>query len=239
MALPLSSVYLGGLTSSIKPTWLLIDEVGTTHFTVHHWTALKKRTLTRDQEVELIGSLLDKRNKRGSLPTSDDQWLGAMLQAGLVPEDLSDRYDREMIRAEFAASPPAAAAAGQPLDLAIEIHDARPSFVKERLLIVIDGAYLDDANTPMGRRPTPIEIKHLPRTDTHRSRRLPIDPQITPERPGPMRVRFVFWHLYTTKQFSNDPVMWNEANEPVLPTPSAVIWSRRVELETVVPVSAP
>ena len=232
-ALFLLPLFFRAPINALKPTWLLLDEVVSTKgFTMSQWAELGGRSLSRDQELELMRGLLDRRNAQGSLSQGASQWLDAMLEAGAMPADLTARYYREMLRAEFA--PAGTAAVGQPMSLTISITDSGPFRVHEKLVMVVDGTYVGDSSTPLGRMTEPVDVWRLPETELGSRRHRFATAEIVPQQPGPMRVRFVFWHLYTPMQFDPAPIVWSEGNRPVLPP--SVIWSERVELETVVEV---
>ncbi|MHC5003414.1 MAG: hypothetical protein ACYTJ0_09850 [Planctomycetota bacterium] len=192
------------------------------------WAELDQRTLTPDQRQRLMAGLLEKRTRKGYLPTEDDRWLTARIDAGEASEQIVKSYYDGMLEARVLR--PNEAVAGAPTRMVVEFHDFMRQLPDRKIFVLVDGVYLGGAETPIGRQELPTDIKLLPR------QRYRTDP-FAPEAAGRLETRFVFWHVLGPPALLEQPIQWNDDGTPVID--DEAIWSRRVELLHAIEVAEP
>ncbi len=187
------------------------------------WAELMRRQLSPAQQTTLATRLLDKRLERNYLDPNAGNWLWKTLRSGALPERIKDRYFMEMFEARLEA--PATAQTGKRFRVRLVPAFRRSSLpvgVDER--VYVGGFQIGDAPERVGRR---ANIDYASLLDNEQYL---VETWITPERPGPLRIKLDLWLVVGT----NVPykITWQADGSPLIP--AGVFYARHLTPEVTV-----
>lgn len=219
----------GGWLTRVLPTSVLIRDIADSDAsTGADWNEIQRRQLTSEQELQLAGGLLDRRLRRDYLDSAAGGWLWTRVSTGVFPDDLIERYYREMLEVWIDA--PATATVGQPVRVSIDSDYRRsnpPTGINE--IVYFGGFFQGDDPMPIERRD---DNNYAGLLDNQRYR---IQADITPTEAGPLRIRAVLYFAVGPKLvWPNPGVEWHDDGTATIPP--AAVWSHRIEIEKTIEV---
>ncbi len=174
------------------------------------WDELAGRTLSAEQELELARGLLDLRARKCYLGEAAGTWFFNRIQAGVLPEDVVQRFFGEALRIWIEA--PERARVGEALQVAIGSEhclSTLPVGIYEYLYI--DGFAFGEPASRADCRDRSIYANLL---DDPRYR---VTATFVPKKPGPLVIRLRAW-LAVGPGLSRDTAVWRPDGTPRLPS---------------------
>ncbi len=192
------------------------------------WIEIGRRRLTPAEKSQLAQRLLDKRLRVYYLMGLDAVWLWTQVSTGTLPNDVTNRYYREMV--ELRIDAPTTIRKGELLQVGLR-SDCHYCFLPVGIEVAVyfGGFFVEADPTPFGRLDE-VAGAHL-LVDSKRR----IHAEFNLDEAGPLRVRAVLYlAVGPGLASSGPPAQWKEDETATLP--AAVLWSERIELEKVVQV---
>ena len=220
----------GGWLTRVLPTPVLIRDIADSDVSIGaDWNEIQRRQLTPAQELQLAGGLLDRRLRRDYLDSTAGGWLWTRVSTGVLPDDLIERYYREMLEVWIDA--PATARVGEPFQVSIG-SNYRSSNPPTGIYtpVYFGGFFLGADATALERRegPTPSILLDNPEYQ--------INANITPSLAGPRLIQAVLYFAVGPNLLCNSPgVEWHDDGTATIP--ATAVWSHRIEVEKVIEVS--
>jgi hypothetical protein len=230
MALPF--VLLNNQSAALRfaPTTLLIARIGDPQnfFPDRDLQALSSRSLSQRQVRTLAEALLRKRPIRTILGRSEDSWFESAITSGSLPQDLIDRYHREM--AEFWIVAPGQARAGDALTVGLGVADHSQIAGARAAAVIVGGYWFDSSSTRVARSEVSVPAltagaEHRAFGSTHRAQ-YPFEDSLIAPAPGTHTLHLELW-LVIAPSRQPQPIAWAADGSPILP--SGVLWSERLE----------
>ena len=222
-----------GWSLRVLPTSSLIrDATSSGSFTQAEWNEIRRRQLTPEQQLQLAVGLLDKRLREEYLDSTEGGWLWTMVSTSALPNDLIERYYREMLEVWIDA--PATTTVGTPFSVSLGStfrYSDLPVGIDE--VVYFGGFFVGDDLTPRARRK---DSNHAVLLD---DREHQIQINITPSSAGPLRIRAVlYFAIGPNLAWAKTSAQWAQWHDDETATlPPAAIWSRRIELEQTITVN--
>lgn len=231
MAMPFVLLQNQSATIRFAPTTLLITRIGDPQnfFPDQDLKALSSRSLSQRQVRTLAEALLRKRPIRTILARSEDAWFESGIASGSLPQDLIDRYQREM--AEFWIVAPSQARAGGSITVGLGVADHSQIAGARAAAVIVGGYWFDDSPTRVGR--SAVSVPALTTGAEHRAfgatqrAQHPFEATLSTPAPGTHTLHLELWLLITPRPQSQ-PIAWAADGSPI-PPPGA-LWSERLDL---------
>ncbi|MCK4874095.1 MAG: hypothetical protein KAS72_15335, partial [Phycisphaerales bacterium] len=208
-----------------------------------YWAELSTRTMTPEQKLELAQRVLDKRAS-GEILALDTGliWLDKYAAAGRMDPDMLERFYAGMLALHIEG--PARVRVGEQIQLEVWGQDrsANASRGTTYALVLVEGFYVGDAASPIGRHDTGdfgSEFDSEQREFAQMLRLSLPEPAacmtFTPDQPGEVTVRAAMWIVIAPTNAMPTALSWAEDDSII--TPPGTSWTKRVELEHVLEVS--
>lgn len=200
-------------------------------FTTDEWTVLLSRTTTAEQELALAEGLLAFRRSRTHFDQDAEAWMHKKVKAKALPEDLVERYYREMLEASLVA--PKQVNAGQPFKVSIacsphtNLHSRKTG--SDTLVVFFGGFYLDDSVEPVMR----TSRVHYGGLFGSHAKYTPLA-TLTAETTGRVNTRAIFWMVTGDRDIDKGKIQWRPEGDPEIPAGAS--WVKRIELSQVIDV---
>jgi len=225
-----------GRQFNFLPTGPLITEViaAPRGFTIDEWKALRSRTLSKDQTLRLATGLIDRRLKQGSLSNEDVLWIDAQIVAGTLPQELVDRYFREMLEISILA--PATVKVNESVTLAMSTRYRH--YTQPGPLVLFGGYGVGGDLEPKARQDVTIagasfgrKQQFLKSVSSHG-----VSPEATYQfnSSGSNTIRISLWVAIAPLTSAGHTITWNADGTPVPPVGTS--WIERRDLEHTIEV---
>jgi hypothetical protein len=215
----------GGWTLRVLPTAALIRDTTTSGgFTNAEWSEIRRRQLTPKQMQQLAVGLLEKRAREDYLNITEGSWLWTQVSTGALPDDLVERYYREML--ELWLEAPARAKVHQQVPVTVGSRYRRSSPpVGVDAMVYFAGFFAGGEAVGPGNCITYAGLLEDG----------PFKVRLEPTRAGPLQLRAVIYFAVGPRLAAARPsVQWHQ--DGTITLPAAAVWSRRVELTSTVEV---
>ncbi len=143
---------IAGITANATPTSILIQQLGhSIHPGGAAWDEIDSRQLTEEELSTLANLVMDLRLEYSYFTATDaSAWLDNHANSGALTGATLERYYEEMLVLQLTG--PQSVGVGEPFTLTLEGMSNPPRSRGMEAKIVVDGFYVDDNTTPVGRR---------------------------------------------------------------------------------------